>query len=148
MSPAAPKIKITLEKPKSKRVIGKLAQARRAQKAAEQPEEVEDPTPLIFKAMDASPGYAYPTMGQMLKLAGPQFTMSREFGISRPGIVTKMKMAEAKAALQKASAAQKEKAAQKAIAALKANYSTFSSTYKVSLVGSPIELAVQDEEDD
>ena len=34
---------------------------------------------LIFQAMDALPGYTYPSMGGMLTLAGSKFTMSREY---------------------------------------------------------------------
>lgn len=84
---------VTATKPvaiKTRRQIGKLAQARRAAKAVEP--EPEDTTPLIFKAMESLDGYTYPIMGGQLVLAGAKWTLSRELRASMKQTLTKLRI--------------------------------------------------------
>ena len=79
---------------RTRRAIGKLAQQRLAAKAekaaAEQPEQ--SGPPLIFQAMDALPGYTYPTLGPQLVLAGKGYALSREVHVAQKQVVTKIQI--------------------------------------------------------
>lgn len=74
---------------KSRREIGTLARRRAIKRLIEDAEAAAQTTPLIMQAMEKLDGFTFPTMGPQLMMAGPKYTMSREFHVANKQFVTK-----------------------------------------------------------